>query len=99
MEQLRRSQISVISGRPGNEVFALKIAFGAFLGLGLFCIVFYGPKYIRCEIFMLVSNFARSMCIFTLRDRTIRASAIHSTLYNGGRGLKIVNFAANKGRG
>ena len=73
MQVLLGSLINAVSWRSGNESLALKVAFGAFFSLGLFLIVFYASNSIRCEIFMLVSNFARSTCIFTLTDGTIMA--------------------------
>ena len=39
--------------------------FVAFFGLDLFCIVFYTSNYISCEVFMLVSYFARLLCLQT----------------------------------
>ena len=73
--------INDISWRSGNESLALKIDFGAFFSLGLFSIVFYASNSIRCEIFMLVSNFARSTCIFTLTDRTTRQFTTFEATY------------------
>ena len=49
----------------GSESLALKIAFGEFFRLRLFFIVFYSSNSIRCEISMLVSNYARSFLIQT----------------------------------
>ena len=60
MQLLRGSLINAISWMSGNESLALKIAFEGVLTLGLFFIVFYASNTIRCEIFMLLSNFARS---------------------------------------
>ena len=56
-----QSQINGIGLRSGNGSFALIIAFGAFDSLGLFFIVFYLSNSLRCEIFMPVSTFARSL--------------------------------------
>ena len=74
MQLLRGSLINAISWRSGNESLALKIAFEAFFSLGLFSMVVYASNYIRCEIFMLVSTFARSTCSFTLTEGTKRLS-------------------------
>ena len=60
MQLLQGSLINAISCRSGNESLALKIAFGKFFSLGLFSIVFYASNSLRCEIFMLASNFVRS---------------------------------------
>ena len=57
--------IDAISWRSGNESLAPKIAFGAFFSLGLLFIVFCPSNSMRCEVFMLVSNFARSFHLQT----------------------------------
>ena len=69
MEQLRRSHISVTTGRPANEVFALKIAFGGIFQFGSVLHHFLRPKLHKMLSFHAGIKFCT---IDPLTDRTIQ---------------------------
>ena len=57
--------------RTGTTFNVLKIAFKGIFKLGSVSHYFYDSNYISCEVFMLVSYFARLLQDFVLTDLTI----------------------------